>query len=92
MYMYIAILTSVCIQVDVIYPASPLFLWNYNASFSPIKLLLLPILNYANNETAEYGLYMPYNLSWAPHHLGRWPSKHVQVCQHHHITSFWEKG
>ncbi|CAI8008073.1 Glutaminase A [Geodia barretti] len=59
--------------VDVVYPASPLFLWNYNHSFSPIKLILLPILNYANNETAKYGLNVPYNLSWAPHHLGTWP-------------------
>ena len=60
-------------QVDVVYPASPLFLWNYNGSFSPIKLILLPILNYANNQTAKYGLNVTYNLSWAPHHLGRWP-------------------
>jgi hypothetical protein len=59
--------------VDVVYPASPLFLWNYNGSFSPIKLILLPILNYANNQTAKYGLNVTYNLSWAPHHLGRWP-------------------
>ena len=67
-----------CVQVDVVYPASPLFLWYYNSTFSPIKLTLLPILNYANNNTAIYGLDVPYNLSWAPHHLGKWPSKWLE--------------
>ena len=63
------------IQVDVLYPASPLFLW-----FNPdsLKLLLLPVLDYANNETAKYGIDIPYNLSWAPHHLGHWPG--IPVC------------
>ena len=63
------------IQVDVVYPASPLFLWSFTSEFSPMKLIILPILNYANNQTAMYGLDIPYNLPWAPHHLGHWPSE-----------------
>ena len=31
---------------------------------------LLPLLEYAQNQTAVYGEYIPYNLQWAPHHLG----------------------
>ena len=56
--------------IDVVYPASPFFLNLY-----PVTLLrmLMPLLVYSNNETAPYGLDMPYNLSWAPHHLGTWP-------------------
>lgn len=58
--------------MDVLYPASPIFLlMNPNA----LRLLLLPVLDYANNKTAQYGLNIPYNLTWAPHHLGKWPSK-----------------
>ena len=51
--------------VDVIFPASPLFLYT-----NPylMELLLLPILAYANNETS-----VPYSLAWAPHHLGIYP-------------------
>lgn len=56
--------------VDVIFPSSPLL---YYSALPLMKPLLLPILDYANNETAKYGLYTPYNLSWAPHHLGHWP-------------------
>ena len=26
--------------------------------------MLLPLLNYANNDTKEYGLDVPYNLEW----------------------------
>jgi len=56
--------------VDVIFPASPLLLY-----FSPetLRLLLLPLLEYAQNQTAVYGDYIPYNLQWAPHHLGTYP-------------------
>eukprot|EP01060_Flectonema_neradi_P004513 TRINITY_DN1291_c0_g2_i3.p1 TRINITY_DN1291_c0_g2~~TRINITY_DN1291_c0_g2_i3.p1 ORF type:complete len:359 (+),score=58.80 TRINITY_DN1291_c0_g2_i3:2081-3157(+) len=56
--------------VDVIYPASPAILY-----YSPqlYQTLLLPLLAYANNETAPYGAPVNYNLAWAPHHLGRWP-------------------
>ena len=73
-------LISGYIQVDVVYPSSPLFLWSFTAEFSPMKLILLPILNYANNKTAMYGLNIPYNLSWAPHHLGHWPSEEPDIC------------
>ena len=65
-------------QVDVLYPTSPLFLVYVPRIFQG---LLVPILDYANNDTQKYGLYTPYNLSWAPHHLGKWPSalkqKHI---------------
>jgi len=49
--------------VDVIYPASPFYL-----HYSPelLRLLLVPLLAYANNETS-----VPYDLPWAPHHLVR---------------------
>ena len=33
-----------------------------------MRLILLPLLAYANNETN-----IQYNLPWAPHHLGHWP-------------------
>ena len=69
------------IQVDVIYPSSPLFLWSSTAEFSPMKLIVLPILNYANNKTAMYGLNILYNLPWAPHHLGHWPSEEVHLIR-----------
>jgi len=51
--------------VDVIFPASPILLY---ANPELINCLVVPLLAYANNET-----YMPYNLSWAPHHLGPYP-------------------
>lgn len=59
--------------VDVIFPASPLFLY-YNASL--LGLQLLPIFAYANNETSN-----PYSLVWAPHHLGTWPIANIQTSQ-----------
>ena len=51
--------------VDVIFPAAPLYLIE-----NPDLLwrLLVPLIEYANNET-----YIAYNLSWAPHHLGWYP-------------------
>jgi hypothetical protein len=51
--------------VDVIFPASPLFFYT-----NPLlmELTMIPLLAYANNETN-----IPYNLSWAPHHLGTYP-------------------
>eukprot|EP01059_Diplonema_ambulator_P010788 TRINITY_DN2081_c0_g4_i1.p1 TRINITY_DN2081_c0_g4~~TRINITY_DN2081_c0_g4_i1.p1 ORF type:complete len:687 (+),score=230.93 TRINITY_DN2081_c0_g4_i1:54-2114(+) len=56
--------------VDVIYPAAPMIFY-----YSPemFRKLLLPIMVYANNGTAAYGDNVPYNLAWAPHHLGHWP-------------------
>ncbi|KJE97300.1 hypothetical protein CAOG_07731 [Capsaspora owczarzaki ATCC 30864] len=51
--------------VDVIFPAAPFFL-----ALNPtlVTKLMLPVLKYGNNETS-----IPYNLAWAPHHLGTWP-------------------
>jgi hypothetical protein len=41
--------------------------------------MIEPLLLYANNETS-----IPYNLPWAPHHLGYWPIADLppgkQVC------------
>eukprot|EP01064_Diplonema_japonicum_P030838 TRINITY_DN5335_c0_g1_i1.p1 TRINITY_DN5335_c0_g1~~TRINITY_DN5335_c0_g1_i1.p1 ORF type:complete len:706 (+),score=154.99 TRINITY_DN5335_c0_g1_i1:38-2119(+) len=56
--------------VDVIFPSSPMLLY-YDTEM--VKKLILPIFTYANNGTAVYGDYVPYNLPWAPHHLGHWP-------------------
>ena len=52
--------------VDVIYPAFPFF-----AKLAPdfFRRIILPLLTYANNGTAAYGLRVEYNLTWAPHHL-----------------------
>eukprot|EP01064_Diplonema_japonicum_P038215 TRINITY_DN9178_c0_g2_i1.p1 TRINITY_DN9178_c0_g2~~TRINITY_DN9178_c0_g2_i1.p1 ORF type:complete len:686 (+),score=197.17 TRINITY_DN9178_c0_g2_i1:48-2105(+) len=56
--------------VDVIFPASPMIFY-YNSEL--FKKILIPIFTYANNGTAIYGKNVPYNLAWAPHHLGHWP-------------------
>jgi hypothetical protein len=51
-----------CIStVDVIFPASPFFLWLHPEM---LRDLLIPVLTYGNNETNDR-----YNLTWAPHHL-----------------------
>ena len=52
--------------VDVIFPASPFYL--YLSGAEQLRLMLLPLLAYANNETE-----VSYGLPWAPHHLGTWP-------------------
>ena len=52
--------------VDVIFPASPFYLYLNGAE--QLRLMLLPLLAYANNETE-----ITYGLPWAPHHLGTWP-------------------
>jgi hypothetical protein len=59
--------------VDVIYPASPFFLY-----FNPqlLKLQLLPVFAYANNETS-----VPYGYPWAPHHLGIYPIGYILDSQ-----------
>uniref|UniRef100_A0A7S2DPC0 Glutaminase A central domain-containing protein n=1 Tax=Octactis speculum TaxID=3111310 RepID=A0A7S2DPC0_9STRA len=56
--------------IDVLYPACPFFI---DQAPETLRRMLLPLLSYANNETATYGLDIQYNLSWAPHHLGTWP-------------------
>jgi hypothetical protein len=61
--------------VDVIYPASPLFIYR-NPSL--LELLLLPIMAYASNETMTPSLN--YTLLWAPHHLGYYPIGNIQVA------------
>eukprot|EP01102_Stenamoeba_stenopodia_P018990 TRINITY_DN7053_c0_g1_i1.p1 TRINITY_DN7053_c0_g1~~TRINITY_DN7053_c0_g1_i1.p1 ORF type:complete len:718 (-),score=181.78 TRINITY_DN7053_c0_g1_i1:51-1958(-) len=62
--------------VDVIYPASPLFLYQ-NPQL--LQWLLVPIMAYANNETSMPSLN--YTLEWAPHHLGYYPVGNIQVSQ-----------
>jgi hypothetical protein len=64
--------------VDVIFPAAPFFVF-----FNPelLKQLLRPVLAYANNETDVYGAGVPYNLAWAPHHLGHWPVCNIKPSQ-----------
>ena len=52
--------------VDVIFPASPFYFYLKGAE--QLRLMLLPLLAYANNETD-----VSYGLPWAPHHLGIWP-------------------
>ena len=52
--------------VDVVFPASPFYLFLNGAE--QLRLMLLPLLAYANNETE-----IDYGLPWAPHHLGFWP-------------------
>ena len=49
--------------MDVIYPASPLFI---RQSPDLAYNLLIPTLEYANNATN-----VSYNVPWAPHHLGK---------------------
>lgn len=56
--------------VDVVYPSFPMFQYLYPEYF---RRTLVPLLVYGNNETKPYGQWIPYNLSWAPHHLGHWP-------------------
>ncbi|KAH3765163.1 glutaminase a [Pelomyxa schiedti] len=57
--------------VDVIFPASPLFAW---ADPELLRLLLLPILMFANNETTNN-----YAEAWAPHHLGTYPIADIRT-------------
>eukprot|EP00929_Paragymnodinium_shiwhaense_P011916 TRINITY_DN11831_c0_g1_i1.p1 TRINITY_DN11831_c0_g1~~TRINITY_DN11831_c0_g1_i1.p1 ORF type:complete len:720 (-),score=103.50 TRINITY_DN11831_c0_g1_i1:293-2452(-) len=56
--------------VDVIYPAFPFYMYLMPEYF---RLLMEPLMVYSSNGTKAYGLDVPYNLSWAPHHLGTWP-------------------
>lgn len=56
--------------VDVLYPSLPMFQYLYPEYF---RKMMEPLLAYGNNETKAYGMDMPYNLPWAPHHLGHWP-------------------
>ena len=67
-------------QVDVLFPSSLIFLWTDPDS---LQYMLKPILEYSNNDTKKYGLYIPYNLSWAPHTLGKWPSALKQKLSYH---------
>ena len=51
--------------MDVVYPASPFYI-----ALAPeaLRLMLLPLLAYSNNETNSH-----YDYPWSPHHLGAWP-------------------
>lgn len=66
--------TGSCLStMDVIYPASPLYIYQapelaYN--------LLISTLEYANNATPT-----KYNLSWCPHHLGAYPVGYILPSQ-----------
>eukprot|EP01118_Nematostelium_gracile_P012026 TRINITY_DN4337_c0_g1_i2.p1 TRINITY_DN4337_c0_g1~~TRINITY_DN4337_c0_g1_i2.p1 ORF type:complete len:685 (+),score=200.62 TRINITY_DN4337_c0_g1_i2:45-2099(+) len=55
--------------VDVIFPASPFFVY---FSTDLLKRLLIPILVYGSNQTSY-----SYNYPWAPHHLGTWPVANI---------------
>ena len=66
----------------------PLYLWGLDPLNSP--LILKPIFIYANNDTARYGLNVPYNLSWTPHHLGHWPSKIILYTMYTQVTELSE--
>lgn len=59
--------------VDVIFPASPLYL---RESPDLLWRLLTPLFEYANNATD-----IPYNLAWAPHHLGLYPVGNIEPSQ-----------
>jgi len=59
--------------VDVIFPASPLFLY---VNPDLLAQQLLPVLDYANNGTSN-----KYTLVWAPHHLGTWPIADIRTDQ-----------
>mmetsp|Transcript_168114 Transcript_168114/g.539925 ORF Transcript_168114/g.539925 Transcript_168114/m.539925 type:complete len:699 (+) Transcript_168114:90-2186(+) len=51
--------------MDVIYPASPAFLYS-NPEL--LKLLLIPVLSFANNETST-----PFSDPFSPHEIGTYP-------------------
>eukprot|EP01111_Echinosteliopsis_oligospora_P000471 TRINITY_DN1050_c0_g1_i1.p1 TRINITY_DN1050_c0_g1~~TRINITY_DN1050_c0_g1_i1.p1 ORF type:complete len:695 (-),score=203.49 TRINITY_DN1050_c0_g1_i1:51-2135(-) len=59
--------------VDVIFPAAPFFMY-MNPGL--LALQTLPVLEYALNHTDH-----PYNLVWAPHHLGTWPIANIETDQ-----------
>jgi hypothetical protein len=65
-------------KVDVLFPASPIFIWAspkvcnvfkvtviiHKFILKTLQLALLPLLDYTNNETKKYGLDIQYNLQW----------------------------
>ena len=55
--------------------------------------MLLPLLAYANNDTAKYGMYVPYNLAWVCQYNYRLVGTvivHYFVINRHHII--WAIG
>jgi hypothetical protein len=55
--------------MDVIYPGSPLYIYqNPQLAYN----LLISTLEYANNATN-----VSYNLAWCPHHLGKYPVGYI---------------
>lgn len=64
--------------VDVIYPAFPIFyLMNPDLFF----LIMQPVLDYATDQAVKYGRDIKYDLAWAPHHLGVWPTCELTADQ-----------
>jgi len=59
--------------VDVIFPASPFFLY-FNSEL--LKMAIEPLLAYANNETSN-----DYPFNFSPHHLGTWPVANIEANQ-----------
>ena len=55
--------------IDVIFPSSPFFLY---LAPDVLRLLLLPILDFASNQT-----FISWTLPYAPHTLGYWPVANV---------------
>ena len=56
--------------VDVTFPASPQLLWS---DPEVLRQIIVPVFDYANNQTYKYGLKINYTFAFAPHHLGYWP-------------------
>eukprot|EP01052_Picozoa_sp_SAG31_P031589 SAG31_NODE_3363_length_4363_cov_1.997186_3_plen_711_part_00 len=63
--------------MDVIYPASTLYV--YQAPELAYRLLI-PTLEYATN-----GTNVSYNLSWCPHHLGKYPVGYILPSHQEHM-------
>lgn len=59
--------------MDVIYPASPALL---HSNPELLKLLLIPVLAYANNET-----FIKFGNPFSPHQLGRYPIANATTKQ-----------
>jgi hypothetical protein len=59
--------------MDVIFPASPLLFY---AAPEVVKMLLLPVLHYAVNQTWE-----PYTYPFSPHQLGTYPVANITTAE-----------
>merc|ERR1711998_358130 len=52
--------------VDVLFPAFPFFMYEAPVYF---RKMLIPLYEYSINATGKYGMNLPYNRAFAPHHL-----------------------